>query len=170
MTQRVERLLTARMLVASLGEMAEPSWWRSQATTQVHGRWLERLFPRTALSAALEIASRAAQIEHDTHIGRMGVYHLFRLPGPSEADLMQTLRSGAVDLQSTAKLKSFEERISALSELAGVEQEPATPGPVSCGDVDTLLRGRALQRVCAAYVSGFKNGTHVYPYLEARVP
>ena len=30
------------------------SWWRSQASTEVSGRWLERLFPGTAARAALE--------------------------------------------------------------------------------------------------------------------
>ena len=70
MSRRLEAIAQARLLVAGLGEAASPPWWRSQATTEVSGRWLERLLPRTAVSAALEIAGRAARLEHDARIGR----------------------------------------------------------------------------------------------------
>lgn len=50
MADFIESLVRARFLVASLGEITSPPWWRSQATTPVGLRALERLFPRTYLA------------------------------------------------------------------------------------------------------------------------
>lgn len=50
MADFIESLVRARFLVASLGEITSPPWWRSQATTLVGLRALERLFPRTYLA------------------------------------------------------------------------------------------------------------------------
>jgi hypothetical protein len=57
---------------APRGEPAQPPWWRNQVSTEVSGRWLERLFPRTASRAALEIGSRAALAVHHARGGRLG--------------------------------------------------------------------------------------------------
>ena len=167
MSRRLEGIAQARFLVAALGEAASPPWWRSRATTEVSGRWLERLFPRTAVGAALEIAGRAARLEHDARIGRIGAYHLFRLPPALEVRLREGLRDGSLALGSAAMLKTDDERLAGLSELAGAEAAVPAAGPIGCGSVDTLARGRALQRVCAAYVGAFRAGTPAYPYLEA---
>jgi hypothetical protein len=167
MSRRLEAVAGARLLVAALGEAASPPWWRSQAMTEVSGRWLERLFPRTALGAALEVAGRAARLEHDARIGRTGAYHLFRLPPAVEADLQERMRNGSLDLTSWAALRTREERLRALGELAGAEPIVPVAGPVNCGSVDGLSRGRALQRLCAAYAGAFAAGAPAYPYLEA---
>ncbi len=168
MSTGIEQLVRARWLVASLGETTTPPWWRSQATT-AGLRTLERLFPRTATTAALETAGRAAAIEHDARIGRTGVYHLFRLPVSDEvavrAWLSQTTGHEAVR-QLTA-LASVEERRDALQALAGTELAPSAAGPVNCGPVAELRTGAGLRRVCAAYVRAHRDGRVVYPFLEA---
>jgi predicted NBD/HSP70 family sugar kinase len=86
-------IVCARVIVAGGGETAMPPWWRSKALTPAGGRMLERLFPRTVQSARLETSRRAAAIEHDAHIGRIGTFHLFRLPTGDEAVIREFLRS-----------------------------------------------------------------------------
>ena len=164
----IAAVVKARFLVASLGESASPPWWRSQATSAVGQRMLGRLFPRTTVAASLETASRAARLEHDAHLGRLGAYHLFRLPVGDEAAILDQMRSAHIGegLQSLAALDGTDERLRALGELAGSARASATPGPVHCGAVDDLRRGSALAQVCAAYLAGFRAGTPVYPYLE----
>src|SRR6266852_3936744 len=163
--ERLEDIIRARLLVASLGERASAPWWRSQASTEVSGRWLERLFPRTAARAALEISSRAALAVHDAKLGGTGVYHLFRLPVSLEAAVHDVLARN--DARVSALLESTPgDGIQMLAAMAGSERVESVGGPLNCGRVSTLQRGRALQRLCAAYVGGFQSGAAVFPYLE----
>jgi hypothetical protein len=166
-SQWAEALVRARYVVASLGEGALPPWWRSQATSAVGLRLLERLFPRTAVAAALETASRAACLEHDVRIGRVGAYHLFRLPTAEEALLRDFLQSeeGRGCLAVVVHLDSADTRLDALRQLAGNEPAPSARGPIHCGTVASLQRGRTIQRLCAAYIAGLQAGSPVYPYL-----
>lgn len=164
----IESIVRARLLVASLGESTSPPWWRSQATSPVGMRMLERLFPRTSITAVLETASRAASLEHDARIGRIGTYHLFRLPVAEEVavrDFLCTV-AGRRSLEHLVRLENADARLEALAELAGDEPAPGSRGPVQCGSVAALFRGRAFCRLCAAYTGGFRAGTPVYPYLE----
>ena len=167
MSTWIESLVRARWLVASLGETATPPWWRSQATT-AGLRTLERLFPRTATTAALETAGRAAAIEHDARIGRTGVYHLFRLPVADEVAVRAWLgqTTGHEVVRRLAALGSVDERRDALQALAGTEPAPGSEGPVNCGPVTGLRSGPGLRRVCAAYVRAHTDGRVVYPFLE----
>ena len=167
-TDRIESIVRARLLVASLGESMSPSWWRSQATSPVGVRMLERLFPRTSVAAVLATASQAASIEHDTRIGRVGAYHLFRLPTAQEVAMREFLRTdhGRRSLEDIVRSESTDSRLQALAQLAADEPAPGTRGPVNCGTAATLRRGRAFQRLCAAYADGFRAATPVYPYLE----
>ncbi|HVC35066.1 MAG TPA: BrxE family protein [Chloroflexota bacterium] len=160
-------IIQARLLVANLGEGISPPWWRSQATSPVGLRMLGRLFPRTAVAAALETASRAASLEHDARIGRVGAYHLFRLPAADEAAVRDFLRSdeGRHCLEDVARLDGTDSRLAALTQLAGGEAAPGTHGPVHCGTLATLQRGRALPRLCATYAAGLRAASPVFPYL-----
>jgi hypothetical protein len=166
----IAAVVKARFLVASLGEDATPPWWRSQATSAVGQRMLGRLFPRTTVAASLETASRAARLEHDAHLGRLGVYHLFRLPVDDEAAILDQMRSAHTSegLQSLATLDGTEERLRVLGVLAGGARASAPQGPVHSGAVDDLRRGASLAQICAAYLAGFEAGTPTYPYLEDR--
>lgn len=160
-------IVQARFLVAALGETASPPWWRSQATSPVGLRMLERLFPRTSFAAALETASRAACLEHDVRIGRVGAYHLFRLPTADEAMVDDFLRSeeGRSCLNDIVQLNNTDSQIATLAELAGGEKAASSHGPVHCGTLATLWRGQAVPQLCAVYVAGLRAGSPVYPYL-----
>lgn len=135
MAQWVESIVRARFLVASLGESASPPWWRTTALSPIGQQFLVRLFPRTATGAGLEMASRGAGIEHDSHIGRLGAYHLFRLPVAEEIavqDLLRLPRAAAI-LQELAALPVGPDRLAALSALAGAESVAGAHGPLHCG-------------------------------------
>jgi hypothetical protein len=118
------------------------------------------------------MASRAASIEHDNKIGRIGAYHLFRLPIAEEAAVHDLLRSPQADavLQSLADLSTREQRLDALSALAGAESVVDAQGPLYCGSPAGLRRNKVLQHLCAAYVDALRHGTPVYPYLLEEVP
>ena len=163
----MESALSARFLVASLGETTQPAWWRSEATSAVGQRFLLRLFPRTALLAGLETASRAAAIEHDNHIGRVGAYHLFRLPIAEETSMLGVLRTAEAEqiLQTVAASGTAEARLEALRALAGTEIATDAQGPVHCGTTAGLRRGKTLARLCAVYVDAFTTSRTAYPFL-----
>jgi len=167
MAQWVESVVRARLLVASLGESAATPWWRTEALNSTGLRLLERLFPRTAVGAALETVSRAATIEHDGHIGRLRAYHLFRLPIADEMVVRDHLRLPETDalLRQLVGLQERQDRLDALRGLAGGESLTTVQGPVHCGATNGVRRGKALQRMCAAYAGAFAAGKVAYPYL-----
>ncbi|MBI3971806.1 MAG: BrxE family protein [Chloroflexi bacterium] len=158
-------------MVAALGESQSPPWWRSEATSPVGRRMLERLFPRTVLAASLETASRTASLEHDTRIGRVGAYHLFRLRIADEAAIRERLHlpDTTSRLAELAALADAQARLEALATLAGSASAAGSQGPVFCGAADASRRDRTLQAIAASYVAGFRSGTPVYPYLDGGV-
>jgi hypothetical protein len=164
----VESVTRARWLVAGLGESASPSWWRSQALTPIGARMFERLFPRTVVLARLETATRSAAAEHDVHIGRIGSYHLFRLPIADEATLRDYVKTAAGHdcLEDLSSIQGAVERLEALAQLSGDELPSAGPGAVHCGAPRSIRQGRVLARVCATYRGAFTTGSPTYPYLE----
>jgi len=165
-SQWIEDLVKARFLVASLGEGASPPWWRSQATGEIGLRMLERLFPRTAVTAGLELASRAARLEHDARIGRGGVYHLFRLPSGDEAAVLDLVgRAEADAILRELAAGDREGKLQRLSELADGVGARDGSGPVYRGPIQELRRGGALRAVCAVYERAFRSEQPVYPYL-----
>ena len=172
MVKWLPSIIEARFLVARLGEIASPPWWRSEATSIVGRRMLERLYPRTFLTASLETASRAACIEHDLRIGRLGAYHLFRLLIAYEAAIHDQLQLPTTKslLETTASLDGVEQILGALSSLVVNENLSMARGPIRCGTTDELRSGRPIQRMCAAYLSAFRGSWTVYPYLEEVQP
>jgi hypothetical protein len=162
-----ESVVAARYLVGSLGEDAATPWWNTTATSAVARRMLARMFPRTVLNASLETVSRAAAIVHDQQIGRLGAYHLFRLPVAEEVALAEYLRAGASDavLQRLADLPDRPARIAALAALANGEHVDDAYGPMHYGTTMGLRRGKTVQRLCAAYLGAFTAERTAYPFL-----
>src|SRR5260370_41584991 len=76
----VRQMIRLRLLVGFLGERRQANWSDCSFLDPTGRRFLETTFPRTALNAALHSTSEAARIVHDSRIGRVGVFHLFRLP------------------------------------------------------------------------------------------
>ena len=170
MTDLHQKIVRARWLVGSLGEGGTPAWWQSEASTAAGQRMLARLFPRTALAAALQTTARAAEAVHDAHIGRHGVYHLFRLPAADEAAIRELLTAPQVAdlLGPLAALVDRQERLEALQQLAPRVGATDGVGPQRIGTVEDLHQERALPRICATYAAGFAAAQPVYPYLSSQ--
>lgn len=167
MAQWATSLIRARYLVGSLGEDAASPWWPTAVTGAVGRRMLARVFPRTVLGAGLESVSRAAAIVHDRQIGRLGAYHLFRLPIAEEVALAALLRSPESEalLQSVADLADRQSRLAALETLAAGDLVADAYGPMHMGTTAGLRRGKTLQRLCAAYLGAFIAERAAYPFL-----
>lgn len=168
MTDLHEKVIRARWLVGSLGEGATPAWWQSEASTAAGQRMLARIFPRTALAAALQTTARAAEVVHDAHIGRHGVYHLFRLPAADETAIRELLTApqAADILRPLAAIVDRQERLKALQQLAPTAVARGGVGPQRVGRVEDLHQARALSLMCATYAAGFAAVQPVYPYLS----
>src|SRR5438309_500108 len=76
----VDNIIRLRLLVGFLGEKRHAGWWDSGFLDPTGGRFLSATFPRTFLVAGIRSATEAARLVHDSQIGRVGVFHLFRLP------------------------------------------------------------------------------------------
>ena len=158
------RLALLRTLVGYLGEQEQFAWWDTSSLSPVGQRFLERLFPGTALLAGVETASQAARALHDERIGRLRVFHLFRLPSTTEEVIRDHL--GQVDAADfRAKLQSKDQALATLHELAAGLDESATSGPVRVGTIQALRRGRALERMAHVYHHAFVQGETCFPYL-----
>ena len=128
---------------------------------------LARMFPRTVLSAGVETVTRAAAIVHDGQIGRLGAYHLFRLPTAEELALAAWLRVPESDalLQELSDLADRQARLDARSALAAGERLPDAYGPMHLGSPAGLRRGKLVGRICAAYLDAFDSGRTAFPFL-----
>ncbi len=128
-------LVRLRALVLALGETNKPAWWRTEFMNETGLRFLERLYPRSVLQAALHAAGKSSCEIHDQAIGRSGVYHLYRLPGNLESAIRDCLVADGF----LGELRPFsgdsEKLVHALTEMGGSVAKPAP------GDVDrTVLK------------------------------
>jgi hypothetical protein len=156
-------LIKLRLLVAYLGERRQFGWWDTSFLDATGRGFLERPFPRTAAHAALRSASEAACRAHDAAIGRVGVFHLFRLPieqeesldlrlaGVAGADLVSLLPSKAVALASLETLIS--------------KSIPPVSGPIQVGHEKQIGTPASLGHLSAAYHAAFKAGVQTIPYF-----
>src|SRR5919106_215217 len=78
--QIVGQFALLRLVVGYLGQHKLSGWWNCDFLDATGLRFLETVFPRTARVAALRSTTEAACIVHDKALGRVGNYHLFRLP------------------------------------------------------------------------------------------
>lgn len=88
----LQQLILLRLTVGYLGQGKQAGWWDCNFLDATGIRFLETTFPRTARAAALRSTTEAACSVHDKALGRIGSYHLFRLPPALEDLLEQTFR------------------------------------------------------------------------------
>ncbi len=160
-------LLELRYVVASIGEANR--WWRSTFLSPTGFSFLQRVYPRTFVAAAVRSASEAARLEHDARIGRGQVVHLFRLPAALERTLDDALRG----LDGSAQAKHREVLVAPQGPLdllrqfaAGRTVNGGTEGPINCGSAMRLQEPAGLPLLAAHYLAGFEAGRQVYPYFE----
>lgn len=163
----VSSLLRLRCVVAVLGETNR--WWRSTFLSPTGLSFLQRIYSRTFVAAAIRSASEAARVEHDARIGQGQAVHLFRLPVALEHALGDSLREW--DYEAQAK---WREQLIApggplviLRELATGQKPYKGEGPVNCGPASQLGKAPIIALLAAQYLGGFEGGRRVYPYFEA---
>jgi len=161
-----ESVARLRVLVLAAGEAAQTPWWRTQFMSETGMRFLERLYPRTVLSAAIHAASTAAREVHDQAAGRRGVYHLFRLPEHLESAIRAHINDSSNQLHDLRKsLGDMQGLLSELSRIGG-ESSGKAEGPVRLGAANALSERQTVERMAGLYRTAFSLGRQVFPFLE----
>lgn len=159
----IDQLLKLRLIVGYLGQAKQSAWWDCNFLDATGIRFLETTFPRTAKSAALRSTADAACSVHDKALGRIGSYHLFRLP-PAIEDRIEHAYEKMNWEDSFAQIQSRESALEALNTLADALIK-APEGPVQVGVEKRILTTTALQELAAHYHSAFQDQIHCYPYF-----
>lgn len=159
-----------RALVLALGETAVPAWWKTEFMNETGLRFLERLYPRTPIRAAVHAAGRAACEEYNKAVGRVGVYHLFRLPPSLETEIHSSPSSDDAELirRFRSCLGRREDLMEMLSTLHdGRTSKNVVAGPKRIGTESDALRLDAFRMAASIYYEAFKRGKPAFPYFAA---
>ena len=159
----VDDLILLRLVVGYLGEKKQSGWWDCDFLGPTGIRLLEMTFPRTARAAAFRATSEAAGASHDRSLGRIGTYHLFRLPAVLEDRLEERLES----LDWAQAMAPIESREAAMAWLRRMADTPlkAPEGPVQVGVESKIATGESLREMAAHYDSAFREGIRSFPYF-----
>lgn len=167
-SQRVTNdLVVLRLLVGFLGQKRHGRWWDCDFLDPVGIRFLEATFPRTARKAALRSTNEAAARVHDQALGRIGTYHLFRLPPQSDVLLEGVIESFDWE-QAAPAIGNRDAAMAALQRMAG-NLIKAPQGPVQIGMEDRILTPSSVAELAAHYHSAFEQGIQSFPYFAAKV-
>lgn len=159
-----------RALVLALGETAVSAWWKTEFMNETGLRFLERLYPRTPIRAAVHAAGRAACEAHDKAVGRVGVYHLFRLPESLETEIHSSPSSD--DEEFISRFRSCLGRREDLMEMLSTLCDGQTPkntaaGPKRIGAASDAASIDALGMAASIYHDAFKRVKPAFPYFAA---
>jgi hypothetical protein len=160
----INQLALLRLVVGYLGEHRQSGWWDCDFLDATGLRFLQTTFPRTARTAALRSTTEAACIVHDRALGRVGNYHLFRLPPELEDRLEQA--SDRMDwAESDKHIESRDVAMATLGRLADTVLK-APEGPVQVGVERRILTATAIHELAAHYRSAFQDGIRCFPYFS----
>jgi hypothetical protein len=159
----IGQFVLLRLLVGYLGQRKQSGWWDCDFLGPIGFRFLETIFPRTSGTAALRSTTEAACMVHDRALGRVGNYHLFRLPPALEDRLQQATEE--LDWSEAAKqIESPDTAIEALQWLADAVVK-APEGPVQVGVERRILTSPSIHELAAHYHSAFHDGIRCFPYF-----
>jgi hypothetical protein len=160
----ITALLHLRIIVLTLGEQHHSRWWRSQFLAPTGLSFLERLYPRSAFTAAVRSAVRAASEVHDAAIGQGDVAHLLRLPPTQEQALEQQLTAHTAQLVN-AYYPLLTDRAALLARLETLAEDfeiQSLAGPIRLTPEEPEDLVPAL---AAIYYQAFQTDKPVYPYF-----
>lgn len=163
------RALRLRALVLALGECSRPPWWKTEFMNETGLRFLERLYPRTSFQAAVHAAGKAASDTHDRSVGRVGVYHLFRLPESLETEMNRMPPNSDEGFFSAlrAALGHPERLMELLIPLCGGAGTDGAPGAKRIGTEKDLMTVAGFEKTAAVYHHAFAQGKPGFPYFAA---
>jgi hypothetical protein len=162
---RKQALAILRLSVAFLGECEQFGWWPTSFLSPTGRRYLQFNFPRTHLSAGINSVSQAAKDLHDRRIGRVGVFHLFRLPHSIEQDLHLLLTTDFKD-ELGHVIEERDRAMKALAELAEGEKIHSE-GPTRISGVDQIVHRPSVRKLAACYLWAFESGKQTFPYFTS---
>ncbi|MHB1310142.1 MAG: BrxE family protein [Limisphaerales bacterium] len=159
----LDQLVQLRVIVGYLGQGKVFGWWNCDFLDATGIRFLETTFPRTAHAAAIRATAEAAGNVHDQALGRIGSFHLFRLPSAIEDRAEHAC--GLIDWSTASRsIESRESALESLSRMAdGAITAPA--GPVQIGVERKILSSTAVHELAAHYHSAFRQGLRCFPYF-----
>ena len=161
--QIIAQLIQLRLLVGYLGRRKQFGWWDCDLLSPTGLRFLEDIFPRTAHAAALRSTTEAACIVHDHSLGRVGNYHLFRLPPALEDRLQQAIEN--VDWVTSAKQIALPDTAMEILQQLADAVVKAPEGPVQVGVERRLLTSTSIHELAAHYHSAFCDRIRCFPYF-----
>jgi len=162
-TNTIEQLILLRLVVGYLGQSKQSGWWDCDFMDAVGLRFLESTFPRTARAAALRSTTEAACIVHDQALGRIGNYHLFRLPPALEDRIEHEIQR--IDWNEFGKhIESRDAAMDILKKTADTLVK-APSGPVQVGVANRILTATAIRELAAHYDSAFQDSIRCFPYF-----
>jgi len=165
-----ELILRLRALILALGESVRPPWWKTEFMNETGLRFLERLYPRNSFQAAVHAAGKAASDAHDRAVGRVGVYHLFRLPESLETEISRILPDFDVEFVSRfrAGLGHPDILIEMLvSMYSGGSRPDDASGAKRIGNEGDLMTVAGFNKTAAVYQNAFAQGKPAFPYFAA---
>lgn len=161
----LHQFIQLRLAAGFLGQGNQSKWWECNFLDATGLRFLETTFPRTARAAALRSTVEAACIVHDKALGRIGSFHLFRLP-PSLEDQLEHV-AGTMDWNECFKeIETRETALSVLRQLADALIK-APEGPVQVGVESRILTTTAIREIAAHYYSAFQDEIRCFPYFAS---
>jgi hypothetical protein len=161
--EAINKFIQLRLAVGYLGQRKLSGWWDCDLLDATGLRFLETVFPRTARAAALRSTAEAACLIHDKALGRVGNYHLFRLP-PALEDRLENCIDEMDWAESGKQIESREVAMTVLRRFAdAVVKAPA--GPVQIGVERRILTPTAIHEMAAHYLSAFQDGIRCFPYF-----
>lgn len=166
----IKDIARMRIVVSYLGEKGQYDWWPSGFWAPTADAFLSPVFPRSIFIAKVNGASAAAKKLHDERIGIGRVFHLFRLPEDLEQAIHSALHSELTVEDAIPLIASKQAAEDFLAANCGSTDEVENVGPVVCGEIAELLNSSITESIASAYLSGFRRGHEVFPYLtEATV-
>lgn len=158
-----------RAVTLALGESARPQWWATQFLNETGMRFLERLYPRSAFHAAIYAAGRAACDTHDKAVGRIGVYHLFRMPEPLESEIARVPPDFDPPflLQLRSELGSPDKLMALLGSMSGGLNLDMAAGARRIGIDRDAATPSGLRKMAAVYQQAFRECKPAFPYFTA---
>lgn len=162
------QVLWLRIMILALGECINPPWWKTNYFSGAGISFLDRLFPKSRLNAAVNSTSAAACELHDKSIGKTGSYHLFRLPSRIEMNINSAFENSEfLEIISEIELEfgNPERLLQRLSIDKDTSPEKVT-GPKMISNTSGYLELEHIDQMLDIYLAAFTNGTRAFPYLE----
>jgi len=162
-------VLHLRALILALGELSSPAWWKTDFMNETGLRFLERIYPRTFFRSAVYAAGKAASYAYDRAVGRVGVYHIFQLSEPLEAEINRI--SLDLDEEFVTRFRTALGQqgslMNLLSPLCGVMETDSDSGAKKIGTDKEIMTVVGIKKTAAVYHRAFAQGKLVYPYFTA---